>query len=453
LLDRRLLHTIEHMSDDLQSRLRRLGVIKGARQIRPAADRRSAYPALEPEPYEAGDGPPALAQLLPGGYLAESEYGACYVVDRVFPLHYRHGRDALGDLLNHQPAVIADLTRDRRLAGIPVSQYLFLDTETTGLAGAGTLAFMVGLAYFEAEAMVVRQFFLRDHGDEPAMLRFLAELVTQKAALVTFNGRSFDLPLLDNRFLMNRLDGLAGDLLERPHLDLLLPARRLWRQRIGSCALGSLEQHVLGLTRTEEDVPGWAIPGLYLDYLRSGDARPLLRVFYHNRIDMLSMVTLASRVARLFGRPSVEDHPLDLYSLARWQLALDMPNQAEANLRQAAAGELPLVDYHQVLFHLAGMLKRADRRAEAVQLWQQIAVTALDDVTAHVELAKQYEWYEVDLVTARFWTQEALALTDRWPGQDRGMAHSQFIRAELEHRLIRLERKLAGLIDSEEDAD
>lgn len=452
LLDWCWLHTIEHMGEDLQSRLRRLGVLKGARQIKPAADRHPLFPAAESQRSESDD-PPPLTQLLPGGYLAQGDDGACYVVDRVYPLQYWHGRDRLGDLLNQPPPVISDLTQDHRLGKIPVDDYLFLDTETTGLGGAGTLAFMVGVAFFEAGALIVRQYFLRDHGDEPAMLSFLAELLAQKEALVTFNGRSFDLPLLDNRYLMNRMDNLAGDLLERPHLDLLPPSRRLWRYRIGSCALGSLEQQLLGVTRSQEDVPGWAIPGLYLDYLRSGDARPLLRVFYHNQIDMLSMVTLASRVMRQFARPSPEDHPLDLFSLARWQLALDMPNEAEANLRLAAAGDLPLEDYHQVLYQLAGMLKRAERRSEAVQLWQQIAVTAFDDVTAHVELAKQYEWHEVDLATARFWTQEALTLSTRWSRRGSEATRAQLIQAELAHRLARLDRKLTGISDEEGEAD
>jgi hypothetical protein len=296
---------------------------------------------------------------------------------------------------------------------------------------------MVGAAFWEGDAFVVRQYFLRDHGDEPAMLLLLANLLQERPGLITFNGRTFDLPLLDNRYLMNRLDEVGGDLLERPHIDLLPPARRLWRRRLGSCALGALEQSLLGVRRTEEDVPGWLIPGLYVDYLRTGDARELIRVFYHNRFDMLSMVTLAARVLRHFEQPQQADHALDLVSLARWQQSLGLTTGAETNLRMAAEEEASLDIYHQVLIELGALLKRDGRRTEAVTYWQQIAVTTFDSVDAHVELAKYYEWEQQDLGTALSWTQQALTLVRSWSARDAALVED-----ELLHRHARLERKL-----------
>jgi hypothetical protein len=269
------------------------------------------------------------------------------------------------------------------------------------------------------------------------MLLLLANLLQERPGLITFNGRTFDLPLLDNRYLMNRLDEIGGDLLERPHIDLLPPARRLWRRRLGSCALGALEQSLLGVRRTEEDVPGWLIPGLYMDYLRTGDARELIRVFYHNRLDMLSMVTLAARVLRHFGQPQQADHALDLVSLARWQQSLGLTTGAETILRMAAEEESSLDIYHQVLADLGALLKRDGRRTEAVTCWQQIAVTTLDNVDAHVELAKYYEWEQQDLGTALSWTQQALTLVQSWPARDAALVED-----ELLHRQARLERKL-----------
>ena len=177
--------------------------------------------------------------------------GECFVLDHVYRLDYQHGDDRLVDLLQFSPAAAAPFVQDARLAAHDFRDFLFLDTETTGLAGAGTLAFMVGVGFFEpsphGERFVVRQYFLRDHGDEPALLLLLDELLAEKAGLVTFNGRSFDVPLLEGRFIMNRM---PTDLRDRPHLDLLHPARRLWRHRLGSCALGSLEGSLLGLRRT-----------------------------------------------------------------------------------------------------------------------------------------------------------------------------------------------------------
>lgn len=434
------------MNKDLQDRLRRLGVVKGPRSLKPAAP-----PPREPETpiYEepeteaeydtAEDEIPSLETLLPGGRLVETDLGACFVRDKVYPATYLHGGDRLSDVLEMSLETAASFCNDERLADMKFQDFLFLDTETTGLMGAGTLAFMVGIGFWDGEAFVVRQYFLRDHGDEPAMLSLLAGLLEERPGLITFNGRTFDLPLLDNRYLMNRLDGLGADLLERPHIDLLPPARRLWRRRLGSCALSALEENLLGVHRTGEDVPGWLIPTLYMNYLRTGDARELLRVFYHNRLDMLSMVTLAARILRHFGEPQHEDHALDLVSLARWQQQLGMMTDAETVLRMAAELENSLDVYHQVLFDLGALLKRDGRRPEAITYWQQIAVTTLDNVEAHVELAKYYEWEVQDLGEALSWTQQAITLVRSWPARD-----AELVEEDLHHRMERLERKLGA---------
>ncbi|MGD8857152.1 MAG: ribonuclease H-like domain-containing protein [Chloroflexota bacterium] len=391
--------------------------------------------------------PAALEALLPGGQIVETELGGCFILDHVYPLTHRHGAARLGQLFQAPITASAQFSQDERLASLAPQNLLFLDTETTGLSGAGTIAFMVGVAFFDRQALVVRQYFLRDHGDEPAMLLLLARLLDERDTLVTFNGRSFDVPLLDNRYVMNRLDDQIGDLRQRAHIDLLPPARRLWRSRLGSCSLASLEESLLGIRRTHEDVPGWVIPGLYLDYLRSGDAGELVRVFYHNEIDMLSMVTLAHEIIRQFTQPQDGDAPDDLLSLARWQEALNMPAEAEANLRQVLALDVGLDAYQQALSQLAWMLKRQDRRPEAVPLWQQLAVTSFDDVSAHVELAKYYEWHDIQLDVAMHWTTQALSLVE-------GSASTklEIVLEELLHRRARLERKLTGESVDQEDA-
>lgn len=440
---------MEQMNEELAARLRRMGVMKGVRHLRPAPPPERGERPLSsrlngaftlPRSWE-DDGtaaPATLEQLFPGGRIEETADGACFVVDRVYPLHHPHGQDQLSDLLELNPALARAFVADERIVNLNFQDFLFLDTETTGLAGAGVMAFMVGVAYFEQTAaghvLVVRQYFLRDHGDEVAMLYQLEALLAEKAGLITFNGRSFDLPLLDNRFLMNRI---RSSLVEQPHIDLLPPSRRLWRTRLGSCSLGALEKNLLGVQRSQEDVPGWLIPGLYYDYLRSGNARPLSRVFYHNQVDMLSMVTLAARVMRQFAAVTADDHPVDLYSLARWQVDLGMTAEAEETLRQSLAGDLPLELYHDALFRLATLYRRLDRRQEAVELWQQIAATSLDSVAAHVELAKHFEWHERDVAAAVAWTERALALVEYWGDT----VQARMAREELNHRLGRLSQK------------
>ena len=427
-----VMHTIAEMSDDLQKRLRRLGVVKGARNLKPPPNQAPMPPVV------TGDEPQPLGTLIPGGQVIETDFGGCFVVDHIYPLNHKHGTNQLEELTKLPVEAAAQFCQDERLAGLAYRDFLFLDTETTGLSGAGTLAFMVGVAFFEEEAFIVRQYFLRDHGDEAPMLTLLAELLADRPAVITFNGRSFDLPLLDTRYMMNRLDDLAGDLRERPHIDLLPPARRLWRSRLVSCSLSSLEESLLGIHRSHEDVPGWLIPGLYMDYLRSGDARELVRVFYHNRIDMLSMVTLAHRIIRQFSLPQEGDEPLDLLSLARWQVALGMASKAELTLQGLLADNIALDAYQQALGQLAWLLKRHDRRLEAVPLWQQLAVTSFDDVSAHVELAKYYEWHDIQLGVALHWTTQALSLA---AALDQTTVDE--LTAELTHRRARLERKIA----------
>lgn len=428
------------MNQEALARLRRLGVVKGARKLQDATQKasreeKSDSPNRTPgnrkqrAPVDDGD-PQLLETLLPGLEVVATPAGPCALLDRVYPLQQQHGAHRLGDLLKQSGVCAARFCQDERLAELTFRDCLFLDTETTGLSGAGTLAFMVGVGFFESDAFVVRQYFLRDPGEEPAMLLLLDALLQDYPALVTFNGRSFDLPLLDGRFLMNRM---ACDLRDRAHIDLLPPARRLWRQRFSSCALSALEENLLGIERTREDVPGWLIPSLYYQYLQTGDGRDIARIFYHNRIDILSMVTLATRVARLFHAPDVGDHPLELLGLGKWKATLGYRDEAETVLRMAAAPDLETEFYQEALLRLGALLKRDERRDEAVTVWQQAAVTSFEDVTAHVELAKYFEWHAPDLEQAMQWTEQALQLVD-------GSASNK--REELEHRLARLQRKI-----------
>ena len=431
------------MKQDLQDRLRRLGVIKGTRELKSVAESQNEDLRSTTSLGTTSGGRTkhaiSLENFFPGSRLENTPEGPCFVMDQVYPLTFVHGNQQLSDLLKQSPDVAAVFCQDKRIGDLEFENLLFLDTETTGLSGAGTLAFMVGLAFFEkhgrSQVLVVRQYFLRDHGDEKGMLLLLDELLAQKSGLVTFNGRTFDVPLLDRRFLMNRLSSRLSEL---PHIDLLTPARRLWRHRFGSVALGNLEKELLGIRRNEEDVPGWLIPSLYNDYLRSGDPRELRRVFYHNQIDMLSMVTLANEVIRQFSSATTDDHPLDLFSLGKWQEDLGLITAAEENLKKAAAADMPLDYYHQALRRLGLLLKKSDRRREAVPYWQQWAATTLDDVEPYEELAKHYEWYERDLSTAVLWTERALELLNMGAKSQASVECS-----EVEHRLTRLKRKLA----------
>jgi uncharacterized protein YprB with RNaseH-like and TPR domain len=291
----------------------------------------------------------------------------------------RVGRVPLDAAAAASPEMLALLGLDPTLAGCDPRRALYLDTETTGLGGSGALAFLVGLCWFDASrGWILEQLLLRSPGDEPALLERVAELVEDCSLLVTFNGKSFDRPLLETRRLMNRMSPLPL----RPHLDLLSVGRRLHKRRLGSCRLIHLESEVLGWVRNEEDVPGAEIPSRYAHFLRTGDGEALRAVVDHNAWDVVSMAALVG----LYGEPLPELHCEDLVSLARtlrragdYDRALHVADVAVAN----GAGP-------------AGLRARGDiakaRGDKALALRDYEALCAeVDDPAVRLELAKLYE--------------------------------------------------------------
>ncbi len=424
------------MSEDLRRRLRELGVVKGVRGL--TAPHGEKAPTHRRAPIEA---------LVPGHFHTTS-HGQCFVVEATYPPEHLHGHLPLSAFLDVSPHVLAQIARDPALGQVNLQRICFLDTETTGLsAGTGTMAFVVGLGFFTEDGFRVQQYFLRDPGDEPPMIEALAELLPTFEALASFNGRAFDVPIIENRFIMARLTPPTTGV---PHLDLLPPARRMWHYHLPSCALGTLERGVLGVLREQADVPGGVIPILYRDYLRTGDAREMKRVLYHNLVDVLSLVTLAARLCGAFADPwgtKEEDSDDGLscgefYGLGRWYELEGRPENAERAYRSALSAHAVADVRPRALRALGHMLKRADRRAEALAYWQQLALEAAPDtadfVLAHVELAKYFEWHVEDLSLAHGWTLAALTQVKAWPS---GMERDVQL-AKLRHRLARLERKL-----------
>ncbi len=393
-----------------------------------------------------------LPDLLLPGIEQHTPEGPFQLIEERYPLTHRHGHLTFDALLAQRPETLARLARAPQFAGADLRGLAFIDTETTGLAGgAGTFAFLVGVGTFEADAFVLRQYFLRQPDEEPAMLAQLLQDLSACCGWVTFNGRAFDLPLLESRLTLNRR---RGALLQRPHLDLLSPARWLYRGRLDSCALNSLERHVLGVPRTTDDVPGELIPLMYVNYLRTGQTHEMRRVIYHNAMDSLSLVTLAAHLLEVFAtsddRPQTSDHrppsaargqrsPEEWLRLALWHDRENRPADAEAAYRRALAGRLSLEDRRTALTRLAALLKRLQRRAEAVPLWEQLASFTVDDVLPCVELAKFYEWKANDLMQALTWAQRAEAILATLPASWR-RAEAQ---TALARRLERIKSKLA----------
>jgi uncharacterized protein YprB with RNaseH-like and TPR domain len=377
------------------------------------------------------------ASGLPPGEVIQTPHGKTFRIAKVFAMEHQHGSGLIGDLLSYESQLAAEIAGQSGLGDYPLDHLVFLDTETTGLAGgAGTLVFLVGVGAFVEDGFRLRQYFLRDPGEEAALLHALQDDLEKAAGFVTFNGRAFDVPLLEIRYVM----GLRRQwsLSTVPHFDLLFPARRLWKRLLPDCTLGTLEREVCAIERTGEDVPGSEIPALYLDYLRTGDASQMRRVIYHNEVDVLSLVTLASQILR-------RHRPDDLAALsaaealavARWHQEAgrsDHADQAYSQARTKSARGIRL----EVLRYQTIHLKREGRHDEALDGWRTWTKLTPDDPRPSIELAKYYEWKTQDLEEALKWAESALVCLTHWSA---GWRRDQ-VWDEIQHRLERLARKL-----------
>ncbi len=256
------------------------------------------------------------------------------------------------------------------------------------------------------------------------MLSALQERLEQPGALVTFNGRGFDVPLLETRFVLARMPVTLAD---RINLDLLAPARRAWRIQLTSCSLSSLEFHMLNVRRTQQDIPGFLIPQLYLDYLRTRNPSEMQRVMYHNLHDVLSMVSLVTRLCHAFSAPA---SPGEYFSAGLEYENTGRFDEAIAAYRSALQADANPASRlsRRALAQLARCLKRLERRDDAARYWQALADTG--DVQAWVELAMHYEWHAADPARALDCAGRALSL-----------ARDPLTRADLGHRIERLRRK------------
>src|SRR6202790_1754947 len=275
-------------------------------------------------------------------------------------------------LCQQRDEVISRLTR---AALEDQSKWLFLDTETTGMAGGtGTYAFLIGLAWWDAGALQVEQFFMRDFGEEHAILHEVAARIAERPVLVTFNGKAFDWPLLENRFTMTR--SIAVPRLAA-HLDLLHPARALWKLRLGSVRLVELERHVLDATRVgwrrEDDVLAALIPQHYFDYLRGGPAEPLAAVVRHNQMDLRGLAALVGKMEQwLTPNDGGDFESLDLFGLSRYLQRRGDSQRAYSACTQAIGLGLPKEYDAQARRELALSAKRRGEHEKAAALWHEL---------------------------------------------------------------------------------
>lgn len=389
---------------------------------------------------------PAVAGGALKGFLRTTPCGETFYLETRYPGEYCRGPLPL-KVIHGIPGTAWALL-GRVPPSVEMQRAVFLDTETTGLAGgSGTYAFLVGLGFFQGTDFVVRQYFLRDYPEEDALLEAVGMDLKPCQVLVTFNGKSYDWPLLETRFrLSRRTPPLAGV----PHLDLLHPARRIWRDRLPQCSLTTLESHILGVVR-QGDVPGSLIPQRYFDYLHTGDAGPLAEVAEHNRMDILSLVSLATWLGRILTDPfsPTDDGELlcgdDLFALGRLYLSRGSFPEGIRCLEVARERGLLTVSEARLQRELSTAYKRVREHQKALVLWQEMAQGSGSlTLYPYLEMAKYYEHVAHNYQAAYQAAQQALSIAQR--RRSMAGASADGPRRDIEevrHRLDRLERKLA----------
>jgi uncharacterized protein YprB with RNaseH-like and TPR domain len=447
--------------------------------LRPA--RRKEAPALCVS--EAAAGGDRLAELL-GARINRNHYGEHLSLPQWYATPEVCSPDAYSLSLILPQSADAD---DSLKAAIDPEQWLFLDTETTGLAGGtGTYAFMVGIAWWDAGGLQVEQFFMRDLDEEHSLLLELSERMKKRPVLVTFNGKSFDWPLLETRYRMTRSVPAFSPKL---HLDLLHPARQLWRLRLGSVRLKDLERHVLGRDgrspdwSRHDDIDSSRIPQMYFDYLRGGPAEPIAGIFRHNQMDLRGLAALAGKILALLdsgnglanpGNAETHD-PIDVLGLSRLLRNRGHSKRARELYETALRFGLPRPVERLAQQELARLAKRELDYTRAISLWDALrqapspskrneaplfAEDAQKALESAIEAAEQLAiYYEhrvkqprraLDLIRAAISELQA-ALGDGKLTKE----HGGKIQARLARRLTRLERRCAGtsLVNSLEVAN
>jgi hypothetical protein len=425
-----------------------------------ASDKFARLAALRPAattPFTRVDAPTdgldecTLAKLL-GATIANTKYGNHLSVRNWYstPEFPEVSSAALDLLCRTQDA--ARTIKWREAAADP-EKWLFLDTETTGLAGGtGTYAFLIGIAWWDSGGLQVEQFMMRDFSEEHSVLLELAARIAERPVLVTFNGKTFDWPLLESRYLMTRsirVPQLAA------HLDLLHPARAVWKLRLGSVRLVELERHVLDAERLgwhrQDDVPSSLIPQFYFDYLRGASATPLAGVVRHNGMDLRGLAALFGKLnSLLHSHHSKDNEALDLFGLSRYLQRRGEPTKAASACQAARERGLPLPFDSQARRELALMAKRRGEYAAAAAIWQELLDDADCRAIACQELAIYHERRTRDFAKALEYARSGLSALNRSSNTSRydSRATADLQRIErLRKRIARLEARVTGSPD------
>ncbi|MBC7924757.1 MAG: ribonuclease H-like domain-containing protein [Bryobacteraceae bacterium] len=327
------------------------------------------------------------------GAQVQTPFGSHFETERLWESHRRHGNLDISTLAG-LPHDLLDAISAGSIPRSDPTKWAFLDTETTGLAGgAGCYAFLVGVGRITSQGFHLRQFFMREPSEEASLLHRLTEYLAEFDVLVTYNGRTYDQPLLETRFQMARSRTPFARL---QHLDLLHGARRLWKLRFESCRLVELETQVLGVER-EGDLPGEMIPYVYFDYLRTREIQRVVPILHHNALDILTLGCLTAVVPWAFRDPLTAPltHGAEMIGLGRWLAAADQNEKALILYRRGIGKRIPDELLFRTLWEMARLEKKLGNTKAALSILEDLS-TSRNPRRCHAleELAKHYEHRE-----------------------------------------------------------
>jgi len=309
-----------------------------------------------------------MASVLDGRAIQNTAGSYC-LIEEALVQDYSHGSCLLEPTLEHHSLSLSAFSAHDQPGTVELTDLLFIDTETTGLGGAGAVAFLVGVGSIEEGTLEVRQYLLPDYSDEASMLEGLMEEFSPEKTVVSFNGAAFDLPLLRDRLIVNRV---ARQIPYAHHIDLLHSARRLYRRRLNDCTLVNLEQELLSFHRIN-DIPGYLVPSVYFEWLNTQCLDQMMTVVRHNRWDIVSLLFLADKISRVFETDGADlDEFYDLHSLARVYGRRKQTNRVVELyplIDRSADGRLPddIKFFHSLSFKRTGDIDRA------VDMWLSLS--------------------------------------------------------------------------------
>ena len=411
---------LNDVNESLSEKLRSLGVKTGAKNILPPRSETNE-----------------IQNIIDGNFV-DSDFGPLFKKNTLSDNAYTHGSVFFNAVpITSRFTLWADPTLDP--STIDLSTTVFLDTETTGLAGGtGTIPFMVGLGQFTSQGFLVTQLFMRDPAEERALLDILSRFLTGVRTIVTYNGKAFDIPILKTRYILNNLPFPLNEL---AHFDLLPLSRRLWKRRLESRSLKDIELEIIGFSRDQIEVPGWEIPILYFNYLRTGDAGPLAGVFYHNVIDIQSLAAIFLLMNTWAENPQVVTNlePVDALSLAfliedtgEIETAVDM-------YERLLSVDFPVHFHTELQLRYARILKRNGRYDRAAEVLHTDELHK--EIQVMIQLAKVLEHQQRNFRDALEWTIKAQNLLSE-TSSSIPPSEVQKMKEDLQKRITRLKHKI-----------